>query len=447
MTYPFAMYRKSAPMLNPTPSSRRSFVKASGLALALPLLESHKSASAAPAPQSTTPPAIAPNAPAKRLVCIGAYLGYHAPAFYPEQTGRDYQTSPLLKPLDGMRDQFTVFSGLDHRAPNGHKNWRNFLTGAGSAAVSLDQVVAAQIGHQTRFASLEITCGQSAGSSQMCFTKEGINLPMIGRPSVLFGKLFSSESDKKRLAYVLDSGRSVLDQLNREAKSLQASVNAADRQKLEEYFTSVRDVEKKVKKQRQWMEKPTPTVDYQLPEFDPIAPDLSLECEQIMYDMMALAIQTDSTRVLSFLVPAQGQVFTIDGQKLSAGYHGLSHHGNDPMKIRDLVRIDLEHTKRFAAFMNTLRNTTDADGRPLLDTTLILSGTGMGNANIHSNRDLPTLVAGGGFKHGQHIALDPKSNAKSAPILGDLYISIMQQLGIEADSFANASHNMNQFLT
>jgi hypothetical protein len=418
-------------------------VKASGLALALPLLESEKAAYAA----IDSTHAVAPDAPAKRLVSIGAYLGYHAPAFYPKQTGRGYEASPLLQPIDDMREHYTVFSGLDHRAPNGHKNWRNFLTGTGADAVSLDQVVAAKLGHQTRFASLEITCGQSAGNGQMCFTQEGVSLPMIGRPSVLFGKLFSSETDKKRMAYVLDSGRSVLDQLNREAKALQASVSATDRRKLDEYFSSVRDVEKSVQKQRAWMDKPTPTVDYTLPEFDPIAPDLSLECEQIMYNLMALAIQTDSTRVLSFLVPAQGQVFTIGGQKLSAGYHGLSHHGNDPLKIRDLVRIDLEHMKRFGSFLKTLQETTDADGRPLLDTTLILSGTGMGDANIHSNRNLPTLVAGGGFKHGAHHAFDPKSNASSTPILGDLFISIMQQLGLEEDRFANASANMNQYLS
>ena len=169
----------------------------------------------------------------------------------------------------------------------------------------------------------------------MSFTKEGINLPSIGRPSVLFKKLFSSDSDKARMDYVLSSNRSVLDLVMGEARTLKRQVSARDSEKLDEYFSSVRDVEKKVQKQRKWLEVPTPKVDFKQPEFDPVAPDLSLECEAIMYELIALALETDSTRVVSFLVPGQGQVFTIDGEKLSAGYHGLSHHGNNPDKIAE----------------------------------------------------------------------------------------------------------------
>ncbi|MEM7014074.1 MAG: DUF1552 domain-containing protein, partial [Verrucomicrobiota bacterium] len=261
----------------------------------------------------------------------------------PKNAGADYEMPPVLKPAERHRTEFSVFTGLDHRAPNGHANWKNYLTGTGARAVSLDQIVAGEIGDRTRFASLQITCGQ--GGSQMSFTNEGVALPMIGRPSVLFGKLFSSDSDKERMAYLLDSGRSVLDLVMDEANSLNQKVSRRDQEKLEEYFASLRDVEKKVQKQREWLDKPSPKVNYELPAFDPVAPDLSLDCETIMYDLMALALETDSTRVISFFIPGSGQVFTIDGERLVAGYHGLSHHGNDRIKIADFNKIGIEHVR------------------------------------------------------------------------------------------------------
>lgn len=423
--------------------SRRSMLRASGVGLALPLLAGHPVAAKdqrAFADRSVK---------AKRFVAIGAYLGFHTPDFFPTQTGSGYAQSKTLKPIDDLRNDFTVFSGLDHRAPNGHKCWMNYLTGFGSPSVSIDQVVAQEIGGKTRFASLELTCGRAPAGGQMNFTREGVLLPMIGRPSVLFGKLFSSDTDKARMGYVLSSGRSVLDSMLEEAKSLQRKVSVDDRRKLEEYFSSLRDVETRVAKQREWLKKPTPSVKYKLPDIDPIAPDRMIECETLVFDLMALALQTDSTRVLSFLIPGEGQVFTINGQRLSAGYHGLSHHGNDPSKVADFNRIGREHIRCFGHFLRKLKNTSDSDGRPLLDTTAVLFGTGMGNANTHNNSHLPIVVAGAGYKsHGKHIAIDRSSKRaeRKAPLLGDLYVSMLQSLGCERDRFANASSNMNEYL-
>jgi hypothetical protein len=415
------------------PISRRRFLKASGISLALPVLESLM-------PRAVR--AVAASAPkAQRLVCVGTYLGYYTPAFFPKTAGRAYEMTPLLKPLEAMRGDFTVFSGFDHRAPNGHAHWNNYLTGSGTPGISMDQIVAKQVGAATRLDSLELTCGLSAPSA-MSFTKEGVALPMIGRPSVLFEKLFASSENQVRTRYLLASGRSVLDFVNGEAKALERSVSAEDRTKLGEYFAAVRDVEHRLQKQRAWMEKPVAKADYRLPEFDPVAPDLSLECETIMYDLMALALQTDSTRVLSFLVPGSGQVFTIDGAKLSAGYHGLSHHGNDPARIAEFMKVNLAHIGRFARFIERLKKTPDAQGQPLLDSTIVLLGTGMGDANIHDNSNLPVLVAGGGFKHGSHITTDRKQ--PDAPLLGDLYLTLMQRLGVETNQFAAAKRNLNQ---
>lgn len=418
------------------PINRRAFLRASGISLALPVLDSLMPRSLRAATAS------APRA--QRLVCVGTYLGYYTPAFFPKIAGRGYETTPLLTPLESLRGDFTVFSGLDHRAPNGHAHWNNYLTGSGTPAISMDQIVAKQVGSATRLDSLELTCGLSAPSA-MSFTKEGVALPMIGRPSVLFEKLFASSENQARTRYLLDSGRSVLDFVNGEAKSLERTISAEDRAKLDEYFAAVRDVEHRLQKQRAWMNKPVAKVDYRLPEFDPVAPDLSLECEAIMYDLMALALQSDSTRVLSFLVPGSGQVFTLEGKKLSAGYHGLSHHGNDPDRIGEFMKVNLAHIGRFARFVDRLKQTPDAEGRSLLDSTIVLLGTGMGDANIHDNSNLPVLVAGGGFKHGSHIATDRRQS--DSPLLGDLYITLMQRLGVETNQFAAARRNLNHLFS
>lgn len=376
---------------------------------------------------------------AKRLVCVGSFLGYHRPAFYPTATGSDYELSPLLEPLSEFRDEFTVFSGLDHRSGNGHGNWENFLCGQTIKSHSFDQIVAGEVGQSTRFDSLQLTAGKN--SRNMSYTKHGVALPMIQRPSVLYRKMFASPDDTARSAYLIDSGQSALDQVLSDAKRLSKNVTTRDQEKLDEYFTSIRDVEKRMAKQRKALEEGVPEVDYELPGYDPVAPTLMLEAETIMYDLMALALQTDSTRVLTLFLAGLGQVFTLDGETLQAGYHALSHHGNDPDKIRDLVRVEKEHMKCLAGFLTHLKTKTDAEGAPLLDSTIVLFGTGMGDASRHSNRDLPTLVAGGGFKHGRHIAVSEE--AGDTALLGDLYITLMQQMGIESDQFSNAKENLN----
>lgn len=414
---------------------RRRFLRSSSLALSLPILESIRPILAN---EST-------GVPVKRLVTIGTYLGFHTPSFFPSEQGRDYKLTPILQSLAEHRDVVTLFSGLDHRAPNGHKHWKNYLTGKGAPGVSFDQIVAKEIGDQARYESIQVTCG-SSGDGRMSYTKEGIALPAIGRPSVLYSKLFSSDSDKTRMEYILDSNRSVLDLVLDEARSLRRNVGARDAEKLDEYFSSVRDVEKKVQKQRKWLDIPTPRVEFDLPDYDPVAPDLSLECESIMYDLLVLALETDSTRVVSFMVPGQGQVFSINGEKLSAGYHGLSHHGNDPAKITEFNVVGAEHVNRFANFLTHLREKKDPCGRPVLDTTAILYGSGMGDANTHNNSRLPIILAGGPFKHGSYHAIDRDNPSDATPLLGDLFLTIMQSMGLEEDRFMKAKRNLNDYL-
>ena len=170
-----------------------------------------------------------------------------------------------------------------------------------------------------------------------------------------------------------------------------------------------------------------------------------MEAEKLMYDLMVLALETESTRVLSFFLDGLGQVFSIDGQVLKSGYHGLSHHGNDPAMINDLLKIEQAHIHCFSDFIRQLSEKKNAEGKTLLDDTVVLVGTGMGDASRHSNRNLPTLVAGGGFQHGRHVAIEP--NQGDAPMLGDLFITIQQRLGLESDQFSNANRNLNQLFS
>ncbi len=403
---------------NPASLDRRRFLKAAGVSMALPMLES--------LPVHAAPATSAPKARAQRLVCVGSFLGLHTPALYPEKTGTDYEVTTLLEPLQAHRSDFTLFSGLDHRASNGHNNWGNFLSGKNVGEMSLDQQVAAQVGQETRFASLEITAGKN--SQPMCFTRERVALPMIERPSVLYRKLFASAEDRERSEYLLQSGHSALDQVLGEAKAMQNSVSAQDRVKLDEYFTSVREVEKRMERQIRALNEPVPEVSFQMPDYDPVAPNL-------MYDLMALALETDSTRVMSLYLGGLGQVFTINGETLQAGYHALSHHGNDPDKIRELVLVEIEHMKCLSRFLDQMKQKTDAEGRPLLDSTLVLFGTGMGDASRHANSNLPTLVA---FDRN-----DPK---QADIVLGDLYLTLMHQLGMESERFSTTTRNLDHLL-
>lgn len=412
---------------------RRTLLKTAGFSLALPCLESM--------PRTTAAVPAAKEPKAKRLICVGSNLGYYRDAFYPEQPGVDYETSELLRVVDQHRNDFTVFSGLDHRSGNGHKNWDNFLCGRNIGSVSLDQRIAEHVGGSTRFPSIQL-CAGDIPAQRMVFTREGVPLPMINRPSVIYQKLFTSEQDRARTDYLLRSGRSALDTVREEASQLQRRISHGDKQKLAEYFDSLRELERRMGRQLKHLADDVVKVDYELPAYDPVAPTLMLECEQIMFDLMALALETDSTRVATMFIAGLGQVFTLDGRTMRAGYHALSHHGNDPDVIRDLIRVETEHLRCLDRFLTQLKEKSDEHGNPLLDSTIVLFGTGMGDASRHSNRDLPTLVAGGGFKHGQHIAVDPK---KDPQLLGDLFLTMMHQFGMEVDSFSDATRGLSDW--
>jgi hypothetical protein len=408
--------------------NRRNFLRAAGVSISLPALESL----AAIAPATAGP---------RNFVAVGTYLGWHQNAFYPKETGKQYTTPETLKPLEAYKEDFTIFSGLDHRASNGHGNWANFLCGQKLKSYSVDQMIADQIGSKSRLPSIQMVAGAGEGAKAMSFTKQGVGLPMTQRPSVLYKQLFPSKADRARTEYLLQSGRSALDEVTADAKQLQNSLPHSDAQKLDQYFSSLRAVEKRMGQQLAIINEPVPEPDYKMPDYDPITPNLQMEAEAIFYDLMALAIESESSRVLSLFLDGLGQVFSIDGKALGAGYHGLSHHGNDPAMIKDLITIETAHMHCLANFIQQLQEKKTVTGKSLLDDTIVLVGTGMGDASRHSNRDLPTMVFGGGFKHQGHLSFDPSSS--SSPLLGDLYLTIMQKLGLEVSEFSNANRNLN----
>ena len=410
---------------------RRLFLRSAVATIALPSLEAFSEDSVGEK-----------GSQARNFVAIGAYLGWHQNAFYPAEAGSGYSMPRTLEPISDYRDQFTVFSGLDHRAPNGHKAWINFLSGKAPGTYSLDQQVADRIGGESRFASIELATGVGEGAKTMSFTKQGVGLPTIMRPSVLYRRLFVSQAERERAEYLIESGKSSLDSVLEDAKRFQAGLPKRDREKLNEYFDSFRAVEKRMDRQLSSLDDPVPETGYQLPSYDPITPNLQMEAGRIMYDLMVLALDSGSTRVLSLFLDGLGQVFSINGEVLKAGYHALSHHGNDPEMIEDLIAIERAHIDCFAGFLKQLSEKRNPQGKSLLDDTVILLGTGMGDASRHSNANLPTLVAGGGFQHGRHVAID---RAKpDAPLLGDLYLTLMNRLGIEQEDFSNATRNLNQ---
>jgi hypothetical protein len=421
--------------------SRRHFLRNASTLIALPMLESFSSRGLAESAAAR----VSATAPAKRLVCVGAYLGLHAPAIYPKGTGRDYELTPLLTPLAHLRDDFTLLSGLDHRAAGGHENWPNFLCGKKVKAVTLDQQVAAKIGGMTRFSSLVLAAAQNEqGGPAMSYGEGGVALPSISRPSVLYKKMFASDADRQRTEYLLRSGHSALDRVLDEAQAMQKRVSNADRAKLDEYFTSVREVETRMGRQLEHLHDTVPVPDYQMPEADPVALNQMLECEAVMLDLMAIALQTDSSRVLSLRLPGESQVFTIDGQMLKFSYHSMSHHGNDPDKVAELVKVDTQHMRLFARFLEQLKTKTDAEGRALLDSTIVMWGSGMGDASRHSNTDIPTLVAGGGLKNGRHLSFAKPEPGQKEILLGDLFITLQRQLGIACDRFCEARQGIEE---
>jgi len=415
--------------MNTSALTRRSFLRASGISLALPFLD-------AMLPRSLRAAVAAK--PPRRFIAVCGNLGYHPPFFFPKGTGRNYELSPYLALLKEHREAFTVFSGLSHpdHAGVGHASDASWLTSARNPgrpgfrnSVSLDQFIAQQLGQQTRFPSLALTT--SGGS--LAWTTTGVQIPAERRPSQLFTKLFlaGTPAEIAKETQRLREGRSIMDAVGEQAKSLTRRVNAEDRDKLDEYFTSVRDMEKRLHTAEEWMQKPKPTVALKPPT--DIANDADIVGRMnLIFDLMPFILQTDSTRLLTLQMGQVGAVPPIPG--VTDGYHALSHHGQDESKIAMLRLIEEAQMKSFNALLTKLKAAQES-GQSLLDNTTVLFGSNLSNANAHKTDNLPILVAGGGFKHGQHLVFDEKNNVP----FSNLFVQLAQRMGVETDKFGTST--------
>lgn len=412
-------------------SNRRSFLRAAGVCLALPTLESMPHAVRASV-RKTLP---------RRMVCIGNEFGMHPGSFWPKETGANYEFTPLLKPLAPHRNEMTLFSHLDHGLKGGHFAIHAYLTGVKAAearglpdgGMSVDQRAAEFVGSRTRFPSLTIGSEYGLhGGCQMSWTRTGTRIPPIPGPRELFRQLFVDEGEaaKKQVADRIQLQGSILDAVLGDANSLKKKLNRNDGQKLDEYFSSVRDVETKLALDQKWLSVPKPKAPIDEPKNQGLTLDLPA-----LYDLIALALQTDSTRVATLEI-AGG--FAASALGIRKGYHSLSHHGKVKDSIEMLVQIELYQMEQFARFLGKLKSIRepDSDGT-LLDSTMVLFGSGMGDANSHTNNDLPIILAGGGFRHGRHLAL-PKDGNRRVPLC-NLFVSMLQQFGVEDDRFSSST--------
>ncbi len=412
--------------------SRRSFLRSSGVALALPFLDAMMPR--ASADETAKQP--------KRMICICTALGMHGPHFFPTGTGRDYKASPYLETLKEHRGDYTVFSGFAHpgNEAGGHNAERTFLTAARYPelpgfrnSISLDQYVADKLGAVTRFPSLIL----GTSGNNISVNRSGVNLPADTKPSKVFAKLFleGSPEEIKREEARLAEGRSVLDAVSEQARRLSNKVGAGDRNKLDEYFTSVREMEGRLQAMQEWSRKPKPKVSAPVPVDVQNAADMIGKMD-LLFDLMPLALQTDSTRVATIYISGDDYVLPIPG--VTMGHHALSHHGQEPEKIAQLRRVEESMMKSIGGLIAKLKRTQEG-GASVLRNTSILFGSSLGNASNHSTSQLPILLAGGGFKHGQHLVVAPKGDLKNSAPLSNLFVSMLQRMNIETDKFGTST--------
>jgi Protein of unknown function (DUF1552) len=402
---------------------RRTFLRSSGIAIGLPFLEAMIPASAAEAKKTLSGQ--------PRMVLIGQPLGMYGPNFFPEKAGKDYEPSRYLKQLQAHRDQFTVFSGMSHRYAAGHFAEVGIFTGVAPEfirdkdiknGISLDQEAAAHIGNQTRFPVLNL------GGGDVAWNKRGVRIPAESRATAVFKKLFiagTPDEQARELQRVKD-GQSILDDVGDQIKALNRRVSSTDRDRLDLFLSSVREAEHTLQQDEHWSLTPKPQVDYKTPTTEFSGPQL-VERSRLWYDIVHLALQTDSTRVVSLWLSSQERP-DIEGVNL--GHHDASHHGQDPAKLEQLALIEETEIRVLGEFIEKMKLSKDGD-RSLLDRTAICYTSNLGNSSSHDNNNLPVLLFGGGFMHQGHMAHDTKNNT----LLSNLYVRMLHHMGIEAKSF------------
>lgn len=420
-----------------TLNRRRFVLRSIGATLALPGLTSLRAEATGPgtAVLATKGAGIG----AKRFVAVGNLLGFQTKDLFPETTGKGWEKTKLLAPLQENRDQMTVYRGLDHGIKGGHFAVHSFLSGVLNSEaqnrpdgnVTIDQYIADEVGVETRFPSLTVGSeGGIHGGCQIAWTKSGVRVPPIEGPAELFEKLFVSDTKERHASRVQENRLqgSILDTVLDEANHLSKRVNYEDKDKLDEYFSSIRDVEKRLELRKRWADQPKPKAPFDKPVDRNTVEDLPM-----LYELLALALQTDSTRIATLEI---GGSFLPQNLGINKSYHSLSHHGNEEEAIKDLITLETYQIEQFGTFLSRLRKIQDGD-KTLLDSTAVVFGSGMGNAASHKNSDLPIILAGGGYKHGEFKKV-ANEGINKVPLC-NLYVDIAQRMGVEIESFGTST--------
>jgi hypothetical protein len=444
-------------MITKKAMGRRTMLRGMGTVMALPLLEAMSSSAKA---------AEAAAASRKRLQVIYTPNGMMMDNWTPKTAGEGYELSPILKPLEPYRNKFTVFSNLSHvqaeamgdgagdhgRCCGGYLTATHVKKTEGAditAGVSMDQVVAKQFGDKTQIPSIEVgleppslvgSCDSGyscAYTNTLSWANASTPLPVTINPREVFERLFGdgdSLDAKSRLAQ-LRRQASILDFVAQDAKRLSNKMGASDKHKLDEYLTSVRDIEKRIQKVEQGGAEATALPAYARPSG---VPDKFEDYSHMMIDLQVLAMQADITRVSSFMIGREVSGRSYPEIGVPDAHHPLSHHGHDPEKIAKLTKINVLHMEQVAYYLKRMSETKEGEGN-LLDTTLVMAGASLADPNNHDHRNLPVIVAGGLMKGNRHIIA-----AKDTP-MANLMLSMMDTLGVDCHSIGDSSGRLSTF--
>ena len=409
--------------LNTRLLSRRTMLRAGGVAIGLPLLD-------AMLPLGLGAEAKAEKLAPRRMVLISRRLGCHAPYLFPEKAGLDYESTRYLKLLDDHRGRFTVFSGISHPGHSGgHHTEVGLFTGVAGEfirnpsdqrnTISLDILAAEQVGRETRFANIAL--GQA-----MSYNRKGVRMPGVGGAEAMFRQLFvdGTPDEIDREVQRLRDGRSILDGVRQQARDLARNLGAGDRNRLDTLLTSIREAEERLAQDEAWVNKPKPRVEYKPRE---------MRAGEQWYDLVHLAFQTDSTRVINLDI----NVDSAGGKKVpgvNVSHHAASHHGQDDTLIEQLAKIEDAEYRALNEFLAKLQGSGEGN-ETLLDRTMVLHASNLGNASAHTSQNLPIILAGGGFKHAGHVMYDRENNRP----LSNLFVRMLHQMGIEADTFGTST--------
>ena len=412
--------------------ARREFLSAAGVSIALPMLETM--VPSVRADQSGT---------VKRFVCMSNNYGVYRDAFFPdaEDVGAGYTMPETLKPLEAHRNDLTLFSNLDHGNTIGHQGVPVLLSGVrphlasyyDEGNISVDQKIAEYEGANTRFPSMTVRVNES---NLISFTRTGVQVPDIDLRGTFRALFIEDPAEKKATAAEkLKRQNSILDVVLEKAKVVEKDLSKRDQRKFAEYLDAVRTLEKKIELQEPWLERPKPTTEMPEPrQGKGTEADL-----RAMVELIALAIQTDSTRAITL-----SSGFVNGDFGLSGGYHGFSHHGNRADHIQALKKIENNIMRQMAHLIDLLKAQDDLlNGGTLLDHTTVMFGCGMATGP-HSTRNLPLIVAGGGFKHGEHKVYPDPESAHRIPA-ANLLLSILQNHGLKIDRFGTSSGTLANF--